>query len=815
MSKLVILNLGQGNLQHGFPSLVVRLQSEEDLQGMQFSGSLPAAPELGEYYDRWQLVYDLLYQSRCLEFRGQEPPLSNQELIIDETDVTQVSETKFEQVSQQLQIYLDAWLDSEGFRPIERQLRSRLHPQEEIRFIIQTDDKQLRQLPWYIWQFFQDYSCAEASLSSLNFEPKTTTRNVCPQVRILCILGDATGIDIEVDKRLLADLPEAQTTFLVEPTRREVFEKLWAEQGWDILFFAGHSLTYPSEETGQIYINPEDSLTISQLRNALRQAIAKGLQLAIFNSCDGLGLARQLAEENIPQTIVMREPVPDQVAQEFLKYFLSEFAGGQNFDWSVRQARERLQGMEGEFPGASWLPVIFQNPAQSSPRWQGLCRSQESKTKVLREKIPSFVSSKKFSWFRSIRTSLLATSLVVALRWLGMLQFFELQAFDHLMRQRRPYEKPDDRLLIVQATPEDLQTQEVKPQNNASLSDHTLTQVLAELQQYEPVAIGLDIYRDFPVDSNSPELIKYLAQENLFGICKVRDPDVGDRTGVAPPPEIPPERLSFSDALADTDGTLRRHLLSMKSRDLSDPCTAQNSLSFLLALFYLDQKGIQWEYTANQQLQINNPPLAKSVLLPELQPFSGGYQKLDARGRQILLNYRSLPSPLLIAHTVTVGDILHERIPAKTRSKLKNRLILVGIAGSINTSADYWLTPYSASQPGYEKKIPGLFIQGHMVSQILSAVLDDRPLLWVLPWWGEVLWILAWSVVVAVLSYLIYQPRRFLLAVAIVSISLYGVCYIFFLSGGWLPLIPSLIVVVITAIGIIVVPRDHQETKAS
>ncbi|SKB13866.1 hypothetical protein PL11201_530196 [Planktothrix sp. PCC 11201] len=32
----------------------------------------------------------------------------------------------------------------------------------------------------------------------------------------------------------------------------------------------------------------------------------------------------------------------------------------------MREARERLQGLESEFPCASWLPVVSQNPAESS-----------------------------------------------------------------------------------------------------------------------------------------------------------------------------------------------------------------------------------------------------------------------------------------------------------------------------------------------------------------------------------------------------------------------------------------------------------------
>jgi hypothetical protein len=44
-----------------------------------------------------------------------------------------------------------------------------------------------------------------------------------------------------------------------------------------------------------------------------------------------LGLAKHLASLHIPKIIVMREPVPDLVAQEFLKNFLTAFASGKSF----------------------------------------------------------------------------------------------------------------------------------------------------------------------------------------------------------------------------------------------------------------------------------------------------------------------------------------------------------------------------------------------------------------------------------------------------------------------------------------------------
>ncbi|MHC5746735.1 MAG: CHAT domain-containing protein [Nostoc sp.] len=75
------------------------------------------------------------------------------------------------------------------------------------------------------------------------------------------------------------------------------------------------------------------------MKHGLKKAIESGLHLAIFNSCDGLGLAEALEDLHIPQVIVMREPVPDLVAQEFLKHFLTEFSNGQSLYSALREAR--------------------------------------------------------------------------------------------------------------------------------------------------------------------------------------------------------------------------------------------------------------------------------------------------------------------------------------------------------------------------------------------------------------------------------------------------------------------------------------------
>ncbi|MGF1677318.1 MAG: CHAT domain-containing protein, partial [Rivularia sp. (in: cyanobacteria)] len=373
MIHSVVINLGYGNLTEGFPVVTAGLWELNNPRPQQFVGSLPAAPNLVELYRNWRLIY----QNLCdrFSFSSMRNFTDDDELEIDQGDITNVSTVDFHDLCQRLQLDINNWLESPGIISISRQLRALLNPVDEIRIIIETQDNIIQKLPWHCGNFFQDYPRSEVSFARTEYKRtpelqlSPTTRN---QVRILAILGNSQGIDLEQEQRFLQSLPDAEVEFIVKPSRQEFNDQLWDSQGWDILFFAGHSQT--EEETGIIYINENptnNSLTVEQLSEALKTAIAKGLKLAIFNSCDGLGLAHDLEQLNIPITIVMREPVANRVAEEFFNYFLQGFAFAQKSLYiSVQEARRRLQGLEDDFPGASWLPIIFINPAEEPPTWE-------------------------------------------------------------------------------------------------------------------------------------------------------------------------------------------------------------------------------------------------------------------------------------------------------------------------------------------------------------------------------------------------------------------------------------------------------------
>lgn len=760
MDYLVVLNLGQGNWQDGFPTVIAQLWESGRSTPMQFTGSLPAIPGIVDRYQRWRSLYTALYAH--LGWRQTRHP----DFEIDEEEVTHISASEFHQISHDLQLQLNAWLSASSFRVIDRQLRTRLSPQDHIRLMIVAKDNQILKLPWCLWDFLTDYPHAEIALSLPEFArslqlPSPPRRK---KVRILSILGNAKGIDVERDRKLLESLPDSEIHCLVEPTAQDLQEKVW-QANWDVLFFAGHSST---SEKGYIQINQTETLTIEQLKYGLRHAIAQGLKLAIFNSCDGLGLAQDLADLQLPQVIVMREPVPDQVAQEFLKSFLSAFSSGQSLYAAVRKAREKLQALESEFPCATWLPVICQNPAEVPPTWQDWCGQK-------RRLLPSMTRSQA----KTIALStLLITSLIIGTRWLGLLQPLELQAFDVLM-QHRPIEPPDPRLLIVRVEEEDIQKQ---PQNAGSLSDETLERILETLEQQQARVIGLDLYRDFPARRSSlQKRLQQMAQnDRLIVICKRPDSESNDPTGIAPPPGIGQSEVGFSDFLEDRDGVIRRQLLFVSPNTIA-ACSTPYSLSVQLVFRYLFARHPQIAptFTLNNHLQLG------STVFPSLTNPTGGYQRFDARGSQILLNYRSTKSSQDMAQQVTVRQLLGGQI---NLAAIKDRIVLIGVTAP--SSKDYAATPYGKS---FSQRLPGVLIHAHMISQMLSAVLDKRPLLWVWSPGIEILWIGGWTLLGGLILWCFRRVNWIGFAMVGSVVILMSGCWLILTQGGWIPLIPALL----------------------
>jgi CHASE2 domain-containing sensor protein len=797
MSKLVILNLGKGNLQDGFPQITVQLQNHNIRQ---FQGALPSAPKIVDLYRRWQLLYDLIYEARSINIGGLRNSQFPDDITIDDTDITHVSDAEFYQLCDDLQNEIDTWLDNQGFRNIDRQLRMQLTPNDEIRFIIQTEDLLTRKLPWHVWHFFNDYPQAEVALSPIEFGANVPKNNTLQTVRILAILGDSRGINIEADRKLLSSLPGAEIVFLVEPKRQELDEALWDNRGWNILFFAGHSSSQTSGDSGHIYINNNDKLTIHQLKNALRKAIKNGLQLAIFNSCDGLGLAGQLDNLFIPQIIVMRAPVPDRVAQEFLKRFLSAFASGKSFYTAQREAREQLQGLESEFPAASWLPVICQNPAVTPLTWfemanlSSVNHSSREQNRFIQRQTKS-VKTKKEHDFIFIHTALISiavTILISTARHWGIFQPLELRALDQIVRMRGLDEKADDRLLLITITEGDLKYQDEQGmQRRDSLSDAALIKILTKIEKFKPKVVGLNVYRDFIQPEEKNTLTQKLQEnKNFFAICKHNELEI-NYPGSSFIKELPAKRLGFSDFVKDDDGILRRQLLSM-SPNRDSPCPTDVAFAWQLALSYLN---ITPNLTGDGNFQLGK------VIFPTLTKHWGGYQGLDAAGYQTMLNYRRTST---LAKTITLKEVLQGKLNANL---IKDRIVIIGTVAP--TLAKDFYTPYSLNQQQGQSK-EQIFIQAEMTSQIISAVLDGRPLINV--WSGklETLWIWFSSIIGSSIALFSKNTLARIGATIAAICTTYIICFaVFATQSTWIPLLPPVLSTIVT-LGAVIACKNYK-----
>ncbi len=241
-------------------------------------------------------------------------------------------------------------------------------------------------------------------------------------------------------------------------------------------------------------------------------------------------------------------------------------------------------------------------------------------------------------------TALLASvaiaALAVGLRQLGMLQAWELQAFDQLLRLRLD-EGPDKRILVVEATEQDIQ------KYGYPLPDPILAKLFEKLDQYQPRVISLNIFRDIIV-GNTPKTLEAYWQRNqhLIAACYASSPDSSNWPGIAPPKDVPEPRIGFTDVVMDSDGILRRHLV-FKPLAPDSLCATKFSLSFRLAQRYLELEGIHPQTTPEKYVR-----LGKTVF-KSLKASPGVYGKKELGGYQLLLNFRSFKK---VAQTISLTE---------------------------------------------------------------------------------------------------------------------------------------------------------------
>lgn len=400
--------------------------------------------------------------------------------------------------------------------------------------------------------------------------------------------------------------------------------------------------------------------------------------------------------------------------------------------------------------------------------------------------------SKIWQWRFVLMTAPTVALVVIAGNFFGWFQLLEWAAMDRFFRWRS-VEATEPRIAIVGIDESDISAIGQWP-----MPDIHLAQLIDKISAQKPAAIGLDIYRDLPVEPGHAQWLKVMrSTPNLYGVEKL----VGDP--VAPPPALKElDRVAISDLISDADGKIRRVLMSAED----ESGTPRLGLGVMMALKYLEQRQVVLE--AADEPGKSYLKLGKALFKP-LTGNEGNYWKSDdVAGYQTILNYRGskdrFPSASLM-------DVLEGRVPPDF---FRDRLVLIGAtAKSLN---DFFFTPYSSDLSQDQPQMEGVVIHANVASQVLSSALEDRPLIRVWSHTGQGLWIFAWSSVGAAGTWALLQitqsHHRSIgiggvgLKIFLAGGLLYGICYTAF---GWGLLIPAVSPLVAFALSAVAVTSHH------
>lgn len=358
--------------------------------------------------------------------------------------------------------------------------------------------------------------------------------------------------------------------------------------------------------------------------------------------------------------------------------------------------------------------------------------------------------------------------LVIVLRFFGVLQVWELATFDQLVRLRPP-EGKEERILIVTVEEQDIQNSGQWP-----LPGRDLAELLEKINSAQPRAIGLDIYRDLPVEPGQEEFERVIRTlPNLIAIEKIPN---DNSLGINPPPYLKEEdRVGFNNVVIDPDGKVRRNILYADVQG-----EVRFSLALKLALLYLEDEKIFTESASH------NPEDLKlgQWEFHRFKSGDGAYARADDRGYQVIANFLDPQS----FQKVTMAEVLAGEVPS---SLMRDRIVLIG--SNAPSVQDSFMIPYSGGWLADATPIAGVELHANFVSQILSAALSGRPFLQVLPEGVEWLWILAWSGVGAVTIAHWRSPFKasFFLLLAVSALS--GTAYLSLILGWRIPLVPPLL----------------------
>ena len=376
--------------------------------------------------------------------------------------------------------------------------------------------------------------------------------------------------------------------------------------------------------------------------------------------------------------------------------------------------------------------------------------------------------------------------LICLLRFSGLMQVQEWMALDSFSRTCRLQPIPNQITLVT------IDEADYQSLGEFPIGNPTLASALATLQQYEPRAIGLDIFlnifKELPDIASEDELHQLmLSMPNVVAVEVALSPTMN----IPAPAGMPPNQVGFADIVTDADGKMRRTVLATSPATLLDTEeTPKIKYSFAVQLvrLYLQGENIPLlpGATASDPIQFGDS------ILPQFHSNSGGYVRADASSNQTLMNFCMLQRAY---ETISLRDLLAGNVADR---QLRDRIVIIGnIATSAKESfitAAVRNTLYSdriGGAPVTTKIIYGIEVHAHVVKQLLRSALNRPCMLKTWPDALEYAWIASWGLLGIGLSIALMSPWKSVLSLLAATACLTAISYSQLSHNLWLPIVPA------------------------
>ena len=553
-----------------------------------------------------------------------------------------------------------------------------------------TCSRELERLPWETWElgaeFDRSVQIARSPTNITNSNQKTLKPSSKP--RILAILGDDTGLDLNSDRTAINTLKQIAEVELVTwnsqqsitEIKQQIQQALTDAKGWEVLFFAGHS-NETAITGGEIAIAPNIALSVTEIADELRTAQGNGLQFALFNSCSGLSIANSLIDLGLSQVAVMREPVHNKVAQVFLVRFLEALVNYQNVQQALISAGKHLRQQNLTYPSAYLIPSLFCHPEAQLYRIQPWGWQQQLK-----------------QWLPSRREAIAASALCL----LSIMPPVQNYLLDKRTLVQSIYRDVTGQLPTTTEAPvtlihiDEQSLRRAEIDRPVPMDRQYLASLVDRLVATEAQVIGTDYLFDRPQPQNDPILARSIkdavAQHQtwfVFGAYKQIDER---EIGVTPETNIGSPNWTLQGY---TDGLPNYMTLLPKSINCQRVCP----FSYLLATVQQVNRDTALQPNINSQTDLRD-----SI-----------YSYVDRQQKDRFIQQAKLPSSITLVHQYLKQqwlrpildfsiptDLVYDRIPAWQLFELKNtefktQTVIIGSGGypgaGLNIDSDNLSTP--------------------------------------------------------------------------------------------------------------------------